>query len=270
MKKIFTLIATAMIAGSAFADTPYKNLYAEVTVSPAGAGYVYLDAKNEEDRGYVKEQSDDFDETAFIKITSGENGSADQCSAPVYNEDNELTSGNEGWALDASGDLGYYDVKFSFMPEEGYEFVALVDDITTDGVYTAANAHMRRTGKTTSLENKFVFHWDYVMYDDEYDEDTYGEYNLININSAEVGTNSDRGAHFNDEAAWPTEPTTKYIAVFREVGAEYPKLVIEEATGVAKVVANAEAEAAFYNMAGQKVNANAKGIVIANGKKVIK
>ncbi len=47
--------------------------------------------------------------------------------------------------------------------------------------------------------------------------------------------------------------------------------IINEATGVAEVEAVAEtvADGAAYNLAGQKVNANAKGIVIINGKKYV-
>lgn len=264
MKKFFTLIAGVMLAATASATTPYKNIHAAVSVYPAGAGLVYLTAKDEEEQGLTYEQSEDFAETAFIKVTSGENGDPTQCNPATYNEEGVKTGGNEGFMEDALGTLGYYDVNLAIMPEDGYEFVALTTEVAEDGVYTPATAIMRRVGGAT---NEFVFHWDYEMSGDDY------FYNLININSADVPVvmNSDQGAKSDAYAkgGWSEEPDTHYYAVFRKVGAEYPKLVLDQAAGVEKVVMSAEAEAALFNVAGQKVSADAKGIVIMNGKKVM-
>ena len=76
MKKIFILLSIAMLSAlNANAGVAvYKNLYAEVTASPSGAGEVYLETATDEDASYIKDTSGDYGESAYLKVTLQNNG----------------------------------------------------------------------------------------------------------------------------------------------------------------------------------------------------
>ena len=247
MKKIFTLIAGVMLAASASAETPYKNLYTVAEVYPAGAGLVYLDAKNEAQKEFVKEQSEDFEENVFIKETIGENGSQDQ-----YVD-------KEGYQEDATGTLGNYEELLFVEPNPGYEFVCVSNTIKEDGIYTPAECYQSHTGEGT---DSFVFSWEYSITDG----------NLINVNSAshEVdGNSTDPGQQaVFDKDNWDEEPNTTLYVIFRKTGEELPKFD-PTITGINSVLRPADENAPIYNVAGAAANANTKGILIKNGKKFI-
>ncbi len=246
MKKIFTLTAAVFaFALSASAVTPFKNLYAEATVVPSEAGLVYLETKPEH---MAKEVSEDYDVTAILKATIGENGSQDQYT------------GAPGYQLDASGTLGNYEAKIYIEPAEGYEFVCLSNVIKEDGVYAADNCYQSHTGTQTS---DFAFSWEYAI----------GEANLININSAARGedANSDNGGI---EAAfakdnWSETPDTKMYVIMRKVGEDLPMFDSSLADGINSVLRPVE-DGRAYTISGQVATDATKGIIIKNGKKFIK
>ncbi len=246
MKKIFTLTAAVFaFALSASAVTPFKNLHAEVEIVPAEAGVVYLAAK-ESDK--TKEVSEDYDTTVFLKATIGENGSQDQYT------------GAAGYQLDASGTLGQYEANLYIEPTEGYEFVCVSNVIKEDGVYAADNCYQSHTGTGVS---DFAFSWDYVM----------TEPNLVNINSAarEQDSDSDNGgadAAFAKDN-WSETPDTKMYVIMRKVGEELPKFDSSLADGINSVLRPVE-DGRVYTISGQIATDAAKGIIIKNGKKLIK
>ncbi len=247
MKKIFTLIAGVMIAASASATTPYKALYVVAEVSPAGAGIVYLDAKNDEDAAYVLDKSEDYGETAFIKIVGGENG-----------------GGDEGEADGFGGNRGTYEVKVYAEPEEGYEFVCLAG-VQRDQEYAYADCFKPFTG---SGQSDRVYDWNLYA--------NVADGILININNVEHAQDGDSdgnpvnrdGILADPDTYFKAEPDTKVIVVYKEEGAEYPKLV-EGTDGVLHVVMSADENAPVYNVVGQQVSGASKGIMIQNGRKYI-
>lgn len=246
MKKIFTLIAGVMLAASASATTPYKALYVTAEACPAGSGVVYLDVK-EGDKAYVKAQSEDYDETAFLKYVGGENGGGDEAAAGSF-----------------GGNIGTYEAIVYAEPESDYEFVCLAGVLKTEenAVYTAADCFLPMTG-----EGQTDRVYDFGFYANIADG------NMINVNNtahAEDGNSGDgpsRDEIFADDSYWTGDVDTKVYVIFREKGAEYPKFD-GEASGVNSVLAPVDNDAA-YTISGVRANESTKGIVVVNGKKFI-
>ncbi len=250
MKKIFTLTAAVFaFALSASATTPFKNLYVEAEIVPSEAGLIYLDSKNDEDRAVQKAVSDDYDTTVFLKGTFGENGDATQWT------------GNEGYQADASGNLGNYEANLIIEPAEGYEFVCVSNQIKEDGAYEPSICYQSHTGTGTA---DFKFSWEYAM---------SGEVqNLVNINSEarEVDGQSDgigrEGTFALDN--WSETPDTKLYVIMRKVGETTPSFSAG-ATGINSVLRPVE-DGRAYTISGQVATDATKGIIIKNGKKLIK
>lgn len=256
MKKIFTLMAFAAFAVSASAVTPFKNLYVEAYVSPTGAGEVYINPKNDEDAGYVFDQSEDWGETAYLKYVGGENGNGDDVKG--CNKPENPASPN-----------GTFEVKMNAAANAGYELVCYADAVYEDGIYGESDVYPTFTGDTQNTR-VWSFTWT-------------GEAELINVNSLDApqtgDSNNDDAAYpsrdecLADESLWNTEPDTKVYAIFREVGAELPKFDPEfeghKTTGVLAPKAATASNGVVYNAAGQQVGKAAKGLLIQNGKKVV-
>lgn len=200
-----TIAATLLFSVTASANTPYKNLHVEAEVVPAGAGVVYLNAKNDEDAGFISAISEDFGEKVFMKATLGENGTQDQ-----YNS-------REGYEVDASGTLSNYEMKLLIEPAPGYEFVCVTNSVQPSGVYFPDICYQQHTG--TGI-NDFVFSWTY---------DTTDAGNLINVNSVKKavdGTSDANGGGRDGIFAlnnWNETPDTKLYVIFKETGADNPK-----------------------------------------------
>ena len=204
MKKILTLIAGVLFAASANATTPYKNLYVEASVYPTGSGYVYLDGKNDEDRGYIYQQSEDWSETAFIKYVGGENGGGSD-------------------AVGCNAGLGVYEVAVSVDPEAGYELVCYADKIKDDGIYYKEDVYPVIIGAGETSRS-----WNYEW---------TGEAEWININcpddicpvsgssdgSVEGTDGRNREDCFQNTSLWNETPDTYVYVIFRKVGDELPR-----------------------------------------------
>lgn len=253
MKKFFTLMAFAAFAVSASAETPFKNLYVEAYVSPTGAGEVYINPKNDEDAGYVFDQSEDWGETAFIKYVGGENGNGDDVKG--CNKPENTNSPN-----------GTFEVKMNAAANAEYELVCYADAVYEDGVYGESDVYPTFTGDTQNTR-VWSFTWT-------------GEAELINVNSLDApqtgssnGNPRDRAACLADASLWNDEPDTKVYAIFRKVGDELPKFDPEfeghKTTGVLAPKAATASNGVVYNAAGQQVGKAAKGLLIQNGKKVV-
>lgn len=256
MKKFFTLMAVTLMAASASATTPFKNLYVEAYAYPTGAGEVYINPKNDEDAGYVYDQSDDWGETAFMKYVGGENGNGDDvkgCNKPA----------------DPSSPNGTFEVKMNAIANAGYELVCYADAVYEDGIYGENDVYPTFTGD--NQQNRvWAFEWT-------------GDGELINVNNIDTpqtGDSDDSNADypsrdecFADPSLWSDVPDTKVYAIFREVGAELPKFDPDFAghktTGVAAPKALSIRNGVIYNAAGQVVGKAVKGIAIQNGKKVV-
>lgn len=198
MKKLLSLLAGVMFFASASAVTPYKNLYVQAEVYPSGAGVVYLDAKDDDDKAYVYEMSEDFDEKVFIKETFAENGGGDQMESQ----------------LGCQADKGMYEAKLLVECGDEYELVCVANQIREDGHYYPAVCYMSHTGTST---NDFQFSWEFSS----------PEGNLVNVNSLnhpEDG-NSDGVGRDGVFALWTddeVEVDTHLYAIFRKKGETTP------------------------------------------------
>ncbi len=249
MKKIFTLIAGVMFVASANAVTPYKNLYVEASVYPTGSGYVYLDGKNDEDRGYIYEQSEDWGETAFIKYVGGENGGG-------------------GDAVGCNAGMGIYEIAVSAEAEADYELVCYADKIKEDGVYGKEDVYPVIKG-TGEGQRSWNYEW-------------VGNGEWININCSDdicpVTGNSNGDAEGCDGRKredclkktdlWNADPDTYVYVIFRKVGDELPKFV-EDETAIHGLTIDNKSNGATYNLSGQQVGKDFKGVVIKDGKKIV-
>jgi hypothetical protein len=201
MKKIFILLSiTLLSAANANAGVSvYKNLYAQLTASPSAAGEVYLEAATDEDASYVKEASDDYGETAYIKVTLQSNG-------------------DEGASGGVNDSKPCYLVKAYAEPMDGYELAFYSNVIKEDGIYAPSDCYAV-FNQVPSEERTASF-------------EATGMGDIININnvikhSREDGTSADetpsREGAFNN-GIWEETPDAEIYAIFRKVGEELPKI----------------------------------------------
>lgn len=249
MKKFFTLIAGVMFVASANAVTPYKNLYVEANVYPTGSGYVYLDGKNDEDKKFIYQQSEDWGETAFIKYVGGENGGG-------------------GDAVGCNAGMGVYEIAVSAEAEADYELVCYADKIKEDGFYGKEDVYPVIKG-TGEGQRSWNYEWE-------------GKSEWININCSDdicpVTGNSNGDAEgcdgrkrqdcFEKTSLWNAKPDTYVYVIFRKVGDELPKFV-EDATAIHGLTIDNKSNGATYNLSGQQVGKDFKGVVIKDGKKIV-
>lgn len=243
MKKFLSLIVVLVAAISAADATPFKALYVEVAAAPEGAGVVYVNPKSEEDAGYVYDQSEDWDETAFMKWVGGENS-----DGADY--------------IGCSGHIGLFEVLILAQPEAGYEFVCLSNKVKEDGIYTEDDCYAVIHGE--SAAEGFTFDFDYTGIDKEGVK--------ISVNNAEHpqdGHSSDGPSRDDVYLEFPQymsdTPDTYVYAIFRKVGETLPKF--EGSTNIRNTKADVE-NSPIYNILGQPVSQTYKGIAIRNGKKI--
>lgn len=201
MKKIFILLSIALLSAThANAGVSvYKNLYATLTASPSAAGEVYMEAASDEDASYVKEVSDDYGSTAYIKVTLQNNG-------------------DEGASGGVNDGQQCYFVKAYAEPMEGYELAFYTNVIKEDGIYAPSDCYavFNQTdgeGRTTSFT-------------------ATGMGDIINIHnsakhSREDGTSADDTPSRDDalnNGIWEETPDAEIYAVFRKIGEELPKI----------------------------------------------
>ena len=252
MKKIFTFVVALAFAAGANA-TPYKALYVEADAQPVAAGTVYLAPKSTEDETYVFDISEEEGSTAFIKWVGGEN------------------SNGEGYP-GCTGGIGMYEVLAYAFPEDGYEFVCFANKVKDDGVYTKDDCYAVIHSENAS--GGWTFDFDYTGYDQggvkisvnnpNHPEDGHSD--------KDTGKPSRDDVYANYESYGTVTPDTYVYAIFRKIGDELPKFDSEE-TGIKGIDANVNDNVndnRVYNLAGQRVGSDFKGIVVVGGKKYIK
>jgi len=244
MKKFISLIVV-MVAALSVDATPYKALYAEVAAAPEGAGVVYMSPKNEEDAGFVIDQSEDWDETAYMKWVGGENSDGKEYPG-------------------CTGATGLYEVLILAQPESGYEVVCIANKVKEDGIYYEDDCYAVIHGESAAAG--WTFDFDYTGIDKE-----GVKINVNNVEHPQDGhSNADEGPSraevFDDAYSYLNdEPDTYVYVIFRKVGETLPKM--ESGTGIRAAKADADNSPA-YNILGQPVGQTYKGIVIKNGRKM--
>ena len=201
MKKVLSFLAVVALALGANA-TPYKALYAEVSAAPSGGGVVYVSPKNDEDAGFVAEQSADWGETAFIKWVGGEN--SDGQSYPG-----------------CTGGIGLYEVVVKAQPEAGFEVVCVANKVKANGIYTKEDCYAVIHGEESA---NFSFDFDYsaIVTDGV-------KISVNNASHPQDGHSSDDGALRREDvfANFGTyvnaEPDAQVFVIFRKIGESLPK-----------------------------------------------
>jgi hypothetical protein len=222
MKKIFTLVAVAMMAVCANAQT--------ITFTEAAAAGT-LDAKT-------------FG-TGFV-MTVTDTGSKCVIDANSAYFGNATTYTNYGFRFKTGG-------KSSTKNQ-------LVFTIPTDGVFrfcarTGSNSDVTRnvivTQSDTELFNKIMLESDVISVDMTDATGATVSNKVYPVNSVDVKAGT--------------------VTVTYPIGSiNFYEFELATSTGIQKLTPIATSSAVCYNMAGQKVSTNAKGLVIENGKKIIK
>ena len=231
----------------------YKCLYVQAEAYPTGSGTVYLE-QGQENEELLKDKSDDFGSEAILKAV-----------IPI----------NEGWdvmtdCVNIGGDTDGLFARISIQPAEGYELVCLANNVYDDGVYGYSDCY---AVCSESMYPK-VMSWDYT-----------GDRDIINVNNPLHPIDADDFGeslplpglclHPDLEFLWSEEPDTRVYAIFRKVGDEFPKFDPDypghsgpEAIDLPS--AGTRHHHAVYNLKGQAVGNDYKGIVIVDGKKVVR
>lgn len=179
------------------------------------------------------------DDTEFT-ITATTNGTTPMSS--------KLSTSHVGYETFVVDDEEYDQIYFlsswspmvTFTVATTTESATLIEATLCQG---GSSVQLRNPDKTTETIYSLPSH--YANSDDQYVE---GEYNTVDL--------AEWGFRF-----------TPYSSIDGVVKVTYIKKDVE--TGISNVNENVNANNIIYNLAGQRVNANQKGIVIMNGKKVL-
>lgn len=232
-----TLLVAALCMMAAVASaTPFKNINIRLTVNETGRGRVYM--KTEDPSNIQSRKSEDVK----MKCTIGENGN-----------DTSRDKDNDPLA-------GLYMVWLYAEPEDGYELAGFSLVKKEDGQYTKADL----------LQSTYT---DNGQFEDPYAGDDEFIFNAncsreVDANTNDYGGDSDAAR----EAAraknnWNEDPDHTIYAVLVPEGTVLPD---GDVNGIATVeAAQSKGVAARYNLNGQRVDAQYKGVVIVNGKKLL-
>lgn len=235
VRRLLAVMAVCLVAANASA-TPYKNIHVQLNANESGRGKVYI--RTEDPSNLQTRKS----ESVTLKATIGENG-------------------NDTSRVDGDPLRGLYMIWLYGEPEDGYELAGFSLVKKADGEYTAEDFL-----KSTYTDNG--------NFDDPYAADKVEEgYEFIfNANCAhEVDAKSDVDGDNAQEIAraknnWSEEPDHVIYAVFVPKGYEIPG---GDAEGI-KDVQNSVMATQTYTLTGQKASAAHRGIVIVDGKKVVR
>ncbi len=213
-----------------------KNIYVQVVTVPSGAGEVYVTTKSDQTR-YIKEAAT-WGETSSMKATLEQNGE------------------------DPDGS-GMYEAIVKARAAEGYEFLcysyeseSFGDIFLTQDIYKEAS--------TTSSDTRVFTPAILPM-------GVNGTGAIINVNCLRVDGNSDDPGRDNlyNNGTWSENPDKVVYAIFRKIGDVYPCL--DEPLPVEEITIDEKPyDGRIYNLNGQIVDETYKGIVIQNGKKILK
>lgn len=235
VRRLLAVLAICLVAANASA-TPFKNIHVQLNVNESGRGKVYI---RTEDPSNLQTRKG---ETATLKATIGENGNDINRS-----EDDPLR--------------GLYMIWLYGEPEDGFELAGFSLAKKADGEYTKADLLV-----STYTDNG--------NFDDPYAADKVDEgYEFIfNANCPhEVDAKTDVDGDNAREIArakdnWSEEPDHVIYAVFIPAGTTLPDGDTEGIKSTQSVVKSGQA----YTLTGQKASAAHRGIVILDGKKVVR
>lgn len=237
MSRLLAVLAVCMMAVGASA-TPFKNIHVQLNANESGRGKVYIRTEDPSNQQTRKAES------VTLKATIGENG-------------NDLAR-EEGDPL-----RGLYMIWLYGEPEDGYELAGFSLVKKNDGEYTKADLIASTYTDNGNFEDPFAA--------EKVDED----YEFIFNANCPRDVDANTSDYDNDVAAreaaraldnWNEEPDHVIYAVFVPVGTVLPE---GDSEGVESVKFSAKQQQA-YTLLGTKASSAQKGIVIVNGKKVVR
>ena len=244
MNKIFFRIAllvplfVAAVHSANAAPVNQKNIYLAVEACPSAAGVVYADVKPA-DKKYAKDQTG-WGAVSSLKATLEQNGS------------------------DAN-ELGMYEAVVSAKANEDYEFVCYSYEYYTydrpiylkPDILLEASSFDSEKRTFTAATNAMGVN---------------GTGAILNVHTGNrQDPNSDGISRDNLFASdnWSESPDITVYAIFRKKGDMYPMVDVE--VGVEELECEPQTlDGKAYNLQGIQVDEDYKGIVIKNGKKVLR
>ena len=232
---IAALVPQKVLAGAA----TYENHVVTLTGVPEGAGVVYLSTQwNGHEFEEVDEMFYEEDEITVKATIETKNNKGVVLLYALPNEGYKFA----GFFLDEDGD-DEFDIEFD-------KPITFTDDAEFDGKYTEAYGYDRSFDKSPALQ-VYLTHESPNEYSG-YKDSENNEKSELNQAAAEAAAESD----------WETIGCLNhFFAVFYKEGEENP------VTGIKAVAINADE--VIYNLCGQRVGKDAKGILIVGGKKKV-
>ena len=165
-----------------------------------------------------------------------------------------------------NGDSKFSAFQFDLKLPAGVTVESVYDEDEEEDVFSVALASDRANGHGLRLAKVDATTYRFVCFSSENKNLKGSEGALVNMTlvaAADAAMGDAEGA-IVDAKFTPKSGTS---VTFDKVPF---KVTISEATAIKTVKAGVDANAPVYNLAGQKVNKNFKGVVIQNGKKVVK
>lgn len=237
LRRLLAVLAVCVMAISASA-TPYKNIHVQLNANESGRGKVYIRTEDPSNQQTRKSES------VTLKATIGENG-------------NDLAR-EEGDPL-----RGLYMIWLYGEPEDGYELAGFSLVKKNDGEYTKADLIASTYTDNGNFEDPFAA--------EKVDEDYEFIFNANCPREVDADSNNFASADEAREAAraldnWNEEPDHVIYAVFVPKGTV---LQDGDSEGVESVKASDKQQQA-YTLLGTKASSAQKGILIVNGKKIVR
>lgn len=229
-------LATVFSMTVAASSSTYKCIYAVAECHPVGYGEVYLDASNK-DADFVREQSDSFGDTAFVKFVATQRGSE--------NSSGGLKSGKSFY-----GGMVYANAF------DGYEIVCYTNKVKENMQYLPSECYAVVRGEGES--------------DRTYDFNYSDMGDMVNMELSSRGSDGSSGENgkgrydlLENESFWPETPDDSIFVIFRKQGARFPRMV-ENESDIVDVIdeVSVEDEMTIYDMQGRRQNGPQRGLNI--------
>ena len=245
VRRLLAVMAVCLMAANASA-TPYKNIHILLQSNAEGRGKVYVKTKL---------PSEDFTqsrkgEKADTKVTIGENGT------DLSRKD------NEAWPEKLRG---FYMAGLFGEPEDGYKLAGFSLQLKADEAYTKADFLIPASTDSNGFTDPFVEDGG-LCFNANCDRDEDARSNDDKFKDDGIDDNEQAYAAAQALNNWNPEPDHVIYAVFVPEDFDIPG---GDAEGIKDVQHNLKATQT-YTLTGQKASDGHRGIVIVNGKKVVR
>lgn len=237
MAMVALLLVTAVQSAKA-APVNQKNIYLAVEAYPSAAGVVYADVKPADNK-YAKDRTG-WGAVSSVKATLQQNGS------------------------DAT-ELGMYEAVVSAKANDDYEFVCYSYECYTNARAIYLRPDIMTEASGFDADNRTFTEATRAM-------GVNGTGAILNVYTGNRNDPNTDGISRDDLFAadnWSERPDITVYAIFRKKGEQYPMVDVE--VGVEEVACEPQnSSAKAYSLQGTLVDEHYRGIVIMNGKKILR